>query len=104
MSITVFQEHRKEHWRVHVRKVCGDEELERSVRSVEVMAFVAEFSPVAVCERDLHLREEYLFERRAKILWHIRRVRKLIQATVSIRLCSTDALCCTPPGCLKAVA
>ena len=49
----------------------GDEELERSVDSVEVMGFVAESSPVAVCEWDLHLREEYLLECRAKIVRHI---------------------------------
>ena len=43
ISMTVFQEHRKEHWRVDVRKVCGDEELERSVHSVEVMALWRNF-------------------------------------------------------------
>ena len=62
------------------------------MHSIEVMAFVAKFSPVAVCERDLHLREEYLLECRAKILRHIRRICELIQTTVAIRLCSTDSL------------
>ena len=88
----------------HLGADDGDEKLERSVHSVEVMGFVAESSPVAVCEWDLHLREEYLLECRAKIVRHIRRICELIQATVAIRLCSTDSLWRFVPSCLSVAA
>ena len=69
-----------------------------------LMAFVAEFSPVAICERDLHLREEYLLECRAQILRHIRSICELIQATVTIKVCTTDSLWRFVSRCLSAVA
>ena len=82
----------------------GDEEHETSVHSVEVMALVAESSSVAVWERDIRLCEEPFFERRANILWRIRRVGKLIQATSAIGLCSTGALRPSRPRCWTAAA
>ena len=59
------------------------------MHGVEIVTFMPEFSLVAVFKRNLHLREEYLFECRAQILGHIGRVCKLVQTTLAIRLSST---------------
>ena len=59
------------------------------MHGVEIVTFMTEFSPVAVCEQNLDLREEYLFECRAQIRGHIGRVCKLVQTTVALRLSST---------------
>ena len=45
ISITASQKHRKQHRRVDVREIGGDEELQRSVHGIEVVSFVAELSP-----------------------------------------------------------
>ena len=58
------------------------------------MAFVAQLASVAVGEWYFHLGEEDLAQRLAKILWHVRSVGELIEATLASRLCSTVAFCC----------
>ena len=61
--------------------------------SIKVMAFVAQFAPVSISKRYLDLGEEDKAQNFAKILWHVRRISQLIEATLASRLCNTVTFC-----------
>ena len=77
---------------MHVREVCGYEQLQRPMHGVEVVPFVPQLSAVAIREGHVDLSEEDLAQCCAKILWHVWSVRKLIDAELASRLSSARSI------------